>query len=537
MAGLIVAAAVYLVVLVKPLWFYFDDWSFLLRRSLTHDTVHSLFAPHNEHWSTLPVIAWRVLYSVFGLRHYLPFGLMPVTAHLLAAVVLYLLLRRSGAHAWVAVLTTGLLLFMGAGSSDILWAFQIGFVGGAAFGLTTLLVLETDTLSRGRTVLSWLLLVASLMCAGVGISMVAWAVLFATARHGPRTALMVGAVPTATYLVWFGAIGHTGNTGSYAPWDVIVPTMIVGMGILWQWVVPVNGVGLPILVGLLLASLLARADERLRALSVSGFGALIVDYLLISATRGQHGDYEAATADRYAYVGILFTLPAFALGAQVLWVALNERTGLRAGVWGVLTVMFVLLGAGQLHTFQQARLQELVGFKARVVAAGELSASNQVLLSTRPEPVLAPDIRASFLGRADVQRSLPALQPGAQARLDAAAYLQVGVAKDPLPVPTADRILSLVGGKDLTTVGGCVKGTTEGYTAFAMPTNAQVSMKADAPAVTAILVRSGRKSRSTSWQIKSGRTFWIGSSAPGARLRVGVPPGRFEICATNPPSG
>src|SRR4051794_10217054 len=48
-------------------WFFLDEWDFLAGRGLN---AHDLLRPHNEHWSTIPVIVYRVLFHLFGLRSY-----------------------------------------------------------------------------------------------------------------------------------------------------------------------------------------------------------------------------------------------------------------------------------------------------------------------------------------------------------------------------------------------------------------------------------------------------------------------------------
>ena len=98
-AGLVFVAAV---VVAFPLylvrghdqWFFLDEWDFLAARSLTN--IDSLLRPHNEHWSTLPIIVYRVLWQLFGLRTYLPYQVIIVSLHLTAAVLLRRIMRRAG---------------------------------------------------------------------------------------------------------------------------------------------------------------------------------------------------------------------------------------------------------------------------------------------------------------------------------------------------------------------------------------------------------------------------------------------------------
>jgi hypothetical protein len=61
-----------------------------------------LFRPHNEHWVTLPVLWYRVLWQLFGLRTYDPYQLTTVILHVVAAALLRELMRRAGVGPWIA---------------------------------------------------------------------------------------------------------------------------------------------------------------------------------------------------------------------------------------------------------------------------------------------------------------------------------------------------------------------------------------------------------------------------------------------------
>jgi hypothetical protein len=57
-AGLVASGAL-LVALARQLWFFGDDWELLLHRGTVAGTDLGLFAPHNEHWSTIPILVFR----------------------------------------------------------------------------------------------------------------------------------------------------------------------------------------------------------------------------------------------------------------------------------------------------------------------------------------------------------------------------------------------------------------------------------------------------------------------------------------------
>src|SRR4051794_2271391 len=60
-----VVALVFYMQILRPMWFYLDEWDFLANR--TAFNVHDLFRAHNEHWVTLPVLVYRGMWWIFGL--------------------------------------------------------------------------------------------------------------------------------------------------------------------------------------------------------------------------------------------------------------------------------------------------------------------------------------------------------------------------------------------------------------------------------------------------------------------------------------
>ena len=150
-------------------WFWADDWDFLAAR--TGGNLGDLFRAHYQHWTTLPILAYRLLWWIFGIRTYVPYQLLVIVMHLAAAGLLRLVMRRAGVRPWFATLTAAVFVFFGAGAENILVAFQITFVGALVFGLAQLLLADHDGAANRR---DWFALVAGfagLMCSGVAIAM------------------------------------------------------------------------------------------------------------------------------------------------------------------------------------------------------------------------------------------------------------------------------------------------------------------------------------------------------------------------------
>ena len=128
-----VAAVALFVTLGRHWWFYLDEWNLLASR--TSWSAGALLSPYNQHWTTLPILLWRAMWSVVGARSYLPYQAMSVGLHVIVAVLGRALMRRAGVRPWVATLASGTFLFFGAGAQNILSAFQIAFTGAVALGV------------------------------------------------------------------------------------------------------------------------------------------------------------------------------------------------------------------------------------------------------------------------------------------------------------------------------------------------------------------------------------------------------------------
>ena len=112
----------------------------------------------------------------------------------LGIVVYALVSARAGRVAGLVAAT--LLLFLGPAWEDLLWSFQMGFVGSLAAGLGALLALERDTPRRNAAACA--LLVLSLLLSDVGLALVVSAAVAIALRRRPRQA-WIPLVPVALF--------------------------------------------------------------------------------------------------------------------------------------------------------------------------------------------------------------------------------------------------------------------------------------------------------------------------------------------------
>jgi hypothetical protein len=181
-----------------------DEWDFLL-----HRRGHSLsvfLTPHNEHLSALPILAYKLLFQIFGARSAVPFRVLAAVLATICATLVFVLARRR-LGGWVALAPAAVMLFLGPGWQDMLWGFQIGYLGSLAAGLGALLALERG--DRRGDLWATLLLIVSLACSSVGIvvliGVVVELLLVTRLRNWQR--LWVVAVPALLYALWFTQYG------------------------------------------------------------------------------------------------------------------------------------------------------------------------------------------------------------------------------------------------------------------------------------------------------------------------------------------
>ena len=189
-------------------WFWIDDWDFVANRSLRHPS--DLFDDHYGHWSTLPIIAFRALWAVVGLRSYLPYLTLAVLLHLAGAVLLRALMRRAGVNAWIATAAASAFALFGTGWQNIEWAFQIGFIGALVLGLIHLLLVDHEGPVDKRDWLGLACGIGALMSSGVGVTMAVIVSVAALIQRGYRVALLHAAPLAVVYLTWWAFVGRTG---------------------------------------------------------------------------------------------------------------------------------------------------------------------------------------------------------------------------------------------------------------------------------------------------------------------------------------
>lgn len=398
------AALPLILVLAHYRWFFYDEWDFLAGR--TGGDLGDLFRAHNEHWSTLPILAYRALWWLFGLRTYVPYQALAVALHLTAAALLRVVMRRAGVGPWIATVVASLFALLGAGDENIVWAFQMAWGASLVFGLTHLLLADHDGPVDRRDALGLAAGVAGLMCSGVAVTMVVVVGLATFLRRGWRVAAVHTAPLAVLYLVWWAATGRDTYDRPAPSVPELARFVTTGIGNAFEELgqVPFFGILLAVvlLVGLVLAWGPLTSDERRRragapaALLAGALVFLVIGGLGRAATFGS----ELARSGRYVHVVAALTLPTLAVAAD----ALTRRWRL---VTPAVLALFVIAAAGNLAEFEgRADEPPATSFAGEAFQRGtrnfmlwtaDVARTRSVPPRVRPDLTLAEDVTVGWL--------------------------------------------------------------------------------------------------------------------------------------------
>jgi len=303
LAGVLVCSAI--LWLSRTYTFYFDEWTFI---STAPDwTFSTFFQAHNEHPSMLFRLVYWALLNTVGLHSYLPYMALVVLAHLANVLLLFELIRRRSGDA-VALGTALLLLVLGAGWEDLLWAFQMAWLASVACGLGALLLVQASRRMGAATIL----LAAALSFSAIGV-------VFATAAGvqllltPARRRQLLWLAPVAVALVaWYVAFGRFGTHPN--PQPTAANLLVDPLYVLWGLSQSVAGligeggwVGVPLLAAGSIALAWSWKRHGLDPFLVGVAAGLVAFYLITGLTRAQLG-YQQSGASRYVYVGAVMWL-------------------------------------------------------------------------------------------------------------------------------------------------------------------------------------------------------------------------------------
>lgn len=358
----VLLAAVGLVALVwlgRDMTFYHDDWALILKRDLSLDGI---LAPHNEHLAATLVILYRVLLGTVGLSSYWPYLAVTFALHIAVSGLVYVIVRRETAGrsvAW-ALGAMAVMLVLGSGGDDILWAFQSASIGVVAAGTAAILI------APRRPRLAAALLTIAMATSGASLAFMVGTIVRLLIDR-PR-ALVWLVIPAGLYLAWFAAYGHSGVAALRSPSLDGVPQYVAtgltaaAAGAIGQ-TEPLLGA---ILIGGIAIGLVVLRPAPHVVVALLAAGAAF--YVIAGTVRAELGPDQAA-APRYIYI----VAPAFLIAAAILLARLPRPAGV---VLGGAVLAIALVGNAGLLIASHDRLVSKIACERPMTPLARGSAGN-----------------------------------------------------------------------------------------------------------------------------------------------------------------
>ncbi len=523
----------------RGLWFFYDEWDFLAGQGEGGRPL-DLFVPHNEHWSTIPILIYRALYTIVGLRSYIPYLVVLLLAHVVLAHLLFRISIRIGADPWVATAAATVFLFLGAGAEDLTWAFQMAWILTLVLGLAGVLLVDHAELGIGRDLWYWPVAILALMCSGISVSLVAVAGMVALIRRGWQAALRVVSVPAAVYMVWFILIGHVGFTVTHPTKSELlqVPQYVwIGLTAAIDNTLGWQGAGAVVILGLaVFLAIQGPAAWRRGAVALAMAAGAVLFFAITGVGRIALGVSES-NSSRYAYVAIALLVPAAAWAVNAL---ARRVVGGRPLVL-IFAAAVTINGFGVLIDYADGAASQRDTDKFQLLAAAHLIVSGAPLLAndqTQPDPVIAPQLTLGELRSMINDGAVPLDTPVPEdAVLRAALQLQVAVDTAVPSTPPGSPSVTGSQGVSLQPAGGCtavISYSASSALRLAFPAAGWIAITPDENGLLGIalatLSNPGSTTAPRTFPLVAGQTVYLQLATGGLAPVASLPPGPARVC-------
>jgi hypothetical protein len=392
-----VAGFIFYIVAGSRIWFFRDDWEFLADRGVN---MHDLLRQHGGHFVALPILVFRAMYYIVGLRSYVPYQVLPIALHLAAAALLRVIMRRAGVSPWIATVAASLFVFFGSGSQDILWGFQIAFTGPLVLGMVQLILADHDGPIDRRDWIGIAAGAAALMCSGVAVAMVAIVGITVLIRRGWRVGWRAAAFHTlplgVAYAAWW--LHYSSGSGpTVTKPSVLIDWVRTGIAGAFDALGQVAFVGWALAIMLVAGLVLAwrqydTTERRRRGAAISAMLVGAFGFLLISGVNRASLGTHFASSSRYLHIVAALLLPSLAVAADAL---IRRRRA-----FAPLVVALFLIGipgnlAGTSKNFPAKAY--FASYEQMVRSLPRMTLATRVPRDVRPELVNAPWINVGWL--------------------------------------------------------------------------------------------------------------------------------------------
>ncbi len=311
---------IWLMVLGRGLTFFYDEWNFV--QSASGPYLQNVLASHNGQTQMVPYTVYRLMLDTVGLHHYWPYRLLLVLLDVLVGWLLYVA-TRTRVHPVVAASMAATLMLLGPAWQDLLWPFQIGFLGSVAAGLAAINLLDRP--SRWSNSGAFACLLFSVGCSDVCVAFIVGMTVQLAWRRDTWRRLWIPVVPGVLWAAWYLAKGRSGSPLYPSAVVHALPTVaaatagsIIGLGV---W--PGRALILAVAVAAVVA--LIRSPGQAARLAMATCGA-VTFWVLTAVARGASNPDPS----RYLYPGAVFLLLVIAESAALLTAGAVRSVGLHA---------------------------------------------------------------------------------------------------------------------------------------------------------------------------------------------------------------
>jgi hypothetical protein len=380
--GVGAVASVFYVVIGRRLWFVNDEWDFLAKRTV--GSFRGLFSSHNGHWCTLPILVYRLLWWIVGIRTYVPYLVVIVGLHFVAASLLRKVMLRAGVGPWIATASALALVLFGRGEQDLIWPFQITYVGALVFGLVQLLLADHDGPLDRRDWFALAAGAAALLCSGVAITMIIVVGIATLIRRGVRVAA-VHTVPFGlAYVVWLSTEARDAFTGSGTGTSQKIKFVLETPLNAFRAMSSYRG-GQFVLAVLLVVGLVLAFRRGTRAAWTTRYAAPFALFIgagvfLVLTAVGRAGPSGAGFRSRYLDIVLALMLPAFAIAADAI---VKRRRAFAVPVFALLLVG-VPSNLHSISSFTQQQQKNVAQYRQTVLVLPRLPLSRAVPPAIQP---------------------------------------------------------------------------------------------------------------------------------------------------------